>query len=184
MMEDTPSNYNALNQRFMEVEAVKQQARKNLRGQQQVMENEDEEEDGSEYSYLPDRKMRKKKKKKKKKKRADGTIDERELMMAKAYGGLSQSQYDKLVALKKLQGAQLPGAARVDRVESRGQMMGMERTPSNLQTMAAQHRFSRAQNNMETASRFNEDQRSDWGESQGPDGRAVAYNGRKPTAGG
>ena len=43
----------------------------------------------SEYSYMPDRKMRKKKKKKKKKKRADGTIDERELMMAKAYGGLS-----------------------------------------------------------------------------------------------
>jgi hypothetical protein len=53
---------------------------------------------------MPDRKMRKKKKKKKKKKKAaDGTIDERELMMAKAYGGLSQNQYDKLVALRKLQ---------------------------------------------------------------------------------
>ena len=75
-----------------------------MRAQQQVAENEDEDEDASEYSYLPDRKLRKKKKKKKKKKRAaDGTIDERELMMAKAYGGLSQSQYDKLVALKKLQ---------------------------------------------------------------------------------
>lgn len=31
MMEDTPSNYNALNQRFMEVEAVKNQAKKNMR---------------------------------------------------------------------------------------------------------------------------------------------------------
>jgi hypothetical protein len=56
----------------------------------------------SEYSYMPDRKMRKKKKKKKKKKVNDGTIDERELKMARAYGGLSQNQYDKLVALRKL----------------------------------------------------------------------------------
>ena len=41
---------------------------------------------------MPDRKMRKKKKKKKKKKKVnDGTIDERELMMAKAYGGLSHN---------------------------------------------------------------------------------------------
>jgi hypothetical protein len=102
MMEDTPSNYNALNQRFMEVEAVKNQAKRNMRAQQMVAEGDDDEEEASEYSYLPDRKLRKKKKKKKKKKRADGTIDERELMMAKAYGGLSQSQYDKLVALKKL----------------------------------------------------------------------------------
>ena len=31
MMEDTPSNYNALNQRFMEVENVKNKARKNMR---------------------------------------------------------------------------------------------------------------------------------------------------------
>jgi hypothetical protein len=35
--------------------------------------------------------MKKKKKKKKKKKRQDGTIDERELLMAKAYGSLSQN---------------------------------------------------------------------------------------------
>jgi hypothetical protein len=91
MMEDTPSNYNALNQRFMEVEAVKNQAKRNMRAQQMVAEGDDDEEEASEYSYLPDRKLRKKKKKKKKKKRADGTIDERELMMAKAYGGLSQS---------------------------------------------------------------------------------------------
>lgn len=34
MMEDTPSNYNALNQRFMEVDAVKQQAKRNMRAQQ------------------------------------------------------------------------------------------------------------------------------------------------------
>lgn len=91
MMEDTPSNYNALNQRFMEVEAVKNQAKKNMRTQQQVREHDEDEEDFSEYSYLPDMKMRKKKKKKKskKKKKNEGTIDERELMMAKAYGGLS-----------------------------------------------------------------------------------------------
>lgn len=66
MMEDTPSNYNALNQRFLEVEAVKNQAKRNLRAQQQVPEGDEEEEDVSEYSYLPDRKMKKKKKKKKK----------------------------------------------------------------------------------------------------------------------
>jgi hypothetical protein len=73
----------------MEVEAVKNQAKRNMRAQQMVAEGDDDEEEASEYSYLPDRKLRKKKKKKKK--RADGTIDERELMMAKAYGGLSQS---------------------------------------------------------------------------------------------
>lgn len=112
MMEDTPSNYNALNQRFVEVENVKNQARRNMRVQQQVPEGDEEE--GSEFSYLPDRRMRKKKKKKKKKKAQEGNIDERELMMAKAYGGLSQSQYDKLVALKKLQQNQLPGPARVE----------------------------------------------------------------------
>lgn len=114
--------------------------------------------------------MRKKKKKKKKRKEDKATIDERELKMARAYGGLSQSQYDKLVALKKLQAAQLPpGPARV---ESR---QLMERTPSNLQTIGPpQHRFSRIP---ETTERFNDDQRSDWGESQGPDGRAIVYPG-------
>ena len=101
MMEDTPSNYNALNQRFMEVENVKNKARKNMGRQTQVKEGNEEDEEGSEYSYMPDRRMRKKKKKKKKKRAADGTIDERELMMAKAYGGLSQNQVDKLLALRK-----------------------------------------------------------------------------------
>lgn len=87
----------------MEVENVKRKARENVRAQQQVEENEEEDEEVSEYSYMPDRKMRKKKKKKKKKKKVnDGTIDERELKMARAYGGLSQNQYDKLVALRKL----------------------------------------------------------------------------------
>ncbi len=130
MMEDTPSNYNALNQRFMEVENVKRKARQNVRAQQQVEENEEEDEEVSEYSYMPDRKMRKKKKKKKKKKKVnDGTIDERELKMARAYGGLSQNQYDKLVALRKLQASQLPGAARVDTAG-----MPMPRTPSNMQS--------------------------------------------------
>ncbi len=33
MMEDTPSNYNALNQRFIEVENVKNAAKRNLRAQ-------------------------------------------------------------------------------------------------------------------------------------------------------
>jgi len=46
--------------------------------------------------------MKKKKKKKKKKVKKEPTIDERELLMAKAYGGLTQAQYDKLVALKKM----------------------------------------------------------------------------------
>ncbi len=118
-------------------------------------------------------KMRKKKKKKKskKKKKNDGTIEERELMMAKAYGGLSQSQYDKLVALKKLQASQLPGAARIDTAQV------MNRTPSNLNTLIGppQHRFSRA-GNMETMSRVNDDQRSDWGDSQGPEVRAHVFN--------
>jgi len=132
-----------------------------MRAQQQVMENAEEDEEVSEYSYMPDRRMKKKKKKKKKKKRADGTIDERELKMAKAYGGLSQNQYDKLVALRKMQQSQLPGAARVD---TAGMMM--PRTPSNMQSALQAQRFSRAGNNVaETLSRFNEDQRSDWGES-------------------
>jgi hypothetical protein len=47
-------------------------------------------------------------------------------MMAKAYGGLSQSQYDKLVALKKLQASQLPGAAT-------SQLLN--RTPSQMQSV-------------------------------------------------
>ena len=126
MMEDTPSNYNALNQRFLEVENVKRKARQNVRAQQQVEENEEEDEEVSEYSYLPDRKMRKKKKKKKKKKAKDNTIDEREIMMAVAYGGLSQNKADKLVALRKLQN---PGAARVDTAG-----MPIPRTPSNMQS--------------------------------------------------
>ncbi len=111
--------------------------------------------------------MRKKKKKKKKKKKAqEGSIDERELMMAKAYGGLSQSQYDKLVALKKLQQSQLPPPARVDTSHL------IQRTPSNLHSVQNQ-RFSRAADGV--ASRFNDDQRSDWGESQEPDGRAQFF---------
>lgn len=93
-MEDTPSNYNALNQRFNEVEEIRNNARRNLRFQQQVPEDDEY----SEYSYMPDRKMKKKKKKKKKKpQKKEPQIDERELMMAKAYGGLSQNQYEKLV---------------------------------------------------------------------------------------
>ena len=131
---------------------------------------------------MPDRKMRKKKKKKKKKKKVnDGTIDERELMMAKAYGGLSQNQYDKLVALRKLQASQLPGPARVDTAGN-----PIPRTPSNMQSALQGNRFSRAGNNVgETLSRFNEDQRSDWGESQGPEGgRIIMMNNQRKTPGG
>lgn len=42
----------------------------------------------SEFSYMPDRKMKKKKKKKKKTK--DAIDIDRELLMAKAYGGITQ----------------------------------------------------------------------------------------------
>ena len=57
---------------------------------------------------MPDRKMKKKKKKKKKKPvKKEPTIDERELKMAKAYGGLSQNQYEKLVQMKKMQVSQM-----------------------------------------------------------------------------
>lgn len=126
-------------------------------------ENDEDEEEGSEYSYLPDRKMRKKKKKKKKKKRPEGPIDERELAMAKAYGGLSQNQYDKLVALKKLQQSQLPGGARIETSNK------FERVPSTLQQLREANRFSRAG---ETIVGLNDDQRSDFDGSQGPDGGA------------
>ncbi len=135
-----------------------------------MMENAEEDEDASEYSYMPDRKMRKKKKKKKKKKKADGTIDERELMMARAYGGLSQNQYDKLVALRRMQQSQLPGAARVDTAHSL-----VPRTPSNMgQSVLQGQRFSRAgmPTGNDTTLRFNEDQKSEWGESQVEGGRA------------
>ena len=84
-MEDTPSNYNAANQRFNEVEKIKNKAKKNIKKQQQVPEEVEME---SQYSYLPDRKV-KTKKKKKKKKNKDNDID-RDLMMAKAYGKITQ----------------------------------------------------------------------------------------------
>lgn len=57
-----------------------------MRMQQRVPEDEEE---YSEYSYMPDTRMRKKKKKKKKRVKKEPTIDERDLLMAKAYGGLS-----------------------------------------------------------------------------------------------
>lgn len=87
-MEDTPSNYNVANQRFNEIEEMKANARKI--NHPRVQEEDDLE---SEYSYMPGLpgKKLKKKKKKKKKKVKEVDIDERELMMAKAYGGLSQA---------------------------------------------------------------------------------------------
>ena len=101
-MDDTPSNYNALNQRFMKIEGLKNATKRSIIDDQQVPEIEDEGDDTSEYLYQPDRKLRKKKKKKQNNKRAtDGAIDEYELFMAKAYGGISQSQYNKIVALKQ-----------------------------------------------------------------------------------
>ena len=86
-MEDTPSNYDAANQRYNEIENIKNQAMRNLRNQQRVPEDIELE---SEYSYLPGKKLKKKKKKKKAKKKPSDDIDLRELMMAQAYGGLSQ----------------------------------------------------------------------------------------------
>jgi len=62
----------------------------------------EDEELESEYSYLPNRRLRKKKKKPKKKPKKDDEIDLRELMMAKAYGGLTQAQIDKVIAMKKI----------------------------------------------------------------------------------
>ena len=62
-MEDTPSNYNAMNQRFNEIDDIKNQARINARIQRAVPEEFEYE---SEYSYLPGKKLKKKKKKKKK----------------------------------------------------------------------------------------------------------------------
>jgi hypothetical protein len=50
----------------------------------------------SDIDYLPNKKMKKKKKKKKKVNKDTIDID-RELMMAKAYGGITQQQYDKLL---------------------------------------------------------------------------------------
>ena len=99
LMEDTPSNYNAANQRFNEVENIKNKAKRNMMRQVRVPEEVEME---SEYSYMPmDRKP--KKKKKKKKKGGNGTIDiDRELMMAKAYGGITQQQYDKLMEMKRM----------------------------------------------------------------------------------
>ena len=66
-MEDTPSNYNIANQRYNELEDMKNKVRKKVRHQQQVPETDEQEH--SEYSYLPDNKMKKKKKKKKKQKK-------------------------------------------------------------------------------------------------------------------
>ncbi|CDW77580.1 UNKNOWN [Stylonychia lemnae] len=97
LMEDTPSNYNAANQRFNEVEKIKNKAKKNIKKQQQVPEEVELE---SQYSYLPDKKL-KAKKKKKKKKNKDADID-RDLLMAKAYGKITQQQYEKLLEMKKM----------------------------------------------------------------------------------
>jgi hypothetical protein len=98
-MEDTPSNYDAANQRYNEIENIKNQALRNLRNQHRVPEDIELE---SEYSYLPGKKLKKKKKKKKSKKKTGDDIDMRELMMAQAYGGLSQAQVNKIVQIKKV----------------------------------------------------------------------------------
>lgn len=64
---------------------MRQDARK-LRGKP-VMEDDELE---SEYSYLPGKKMKRKKKKKKKTKKENG-INDRDILMAQAYGGISNS---------------------------------------------------------------------------------------------
>ena len=55
-----------------------------------------------------------------------------------------------------------------------------------MQSALQGNRFSRAGNNVgDTLSRFNEDQRSDWNESQGPEGgRIIMMNNQRKTPGG
>lgn len=48
----------------------------------------------SEYSYLPGKKLKKRKKKKKKPKKEPG-INDRDLLMAQAYGGISSNMANK-----------------------------------------------------------------------------------------
>ncbi len=99
MMEDTPSNYNTANQRFTDLDNIKNKARQNIRNQKGIPEDDDME---SEYSYLPNKRLRKKKKKKRKQPKKEDEIDLRELMMAKAYGGLTNAQIEKVMAMRKI----------------------------------------------------------------------------------
>jgi hypothetical protein len=103
MMEDTPSNYNTANQRFTDLDNIKNKARQNIRNQKGIPEDDDME---SEYSYLPNKRLRKKKKKKRKQPKKEDEIDLRELMMAKAYGGLTNAQIEKVMAMRKIKDSQ------------------------------------------------------------------------------
>jgi hypothetical protein len=75
------------------------------RGGEIMADDDDDEMDGeSEYMNLPGRKIKRRKKKPKKKKKAvpkEPEVDVRDLMMAKAYGGLSATQVDKIIQDRK-----------------------------------------------------------------------------------
>ena len=97
----------------------------------------------SEYSYLPNKRLRKKKKKKKKQPK-DEEIDLRELMMAKAYGGLTNAQIDKVIASKKVKDHQ-GLASQMGITTINGQMMG--RPP--ITRMASNSRMNTVQSKRE-----------------------------------
>ena len=77
--------------------------------------------------------------------------------------------------------SQLPGPARIETAHSM-----VQRTPSNMQSALKAQRFSRVGGpGNDTLSRLNDDQRSDWGESQGLEGGRIIYqNQSRPPAGG
>jgi hypothetical protein len=101
MMEDTPSNYNIPNQRFND-DTMRERARQ-ARNAKGIVEDIDVE---SDYAELPGRKLRKKKKKKKRKVR-EPTLTDQDLLMAKAYGGMTQAQLERLMAERKRKEAAL-----------------------------------------------------------------------------
>eukprot|EP00347_Sterkiella_histriomuscorum_P011390 403372642 len=159
-MEDTPSNYNAMNQRFNEIDDIKNQARINARIQRAVPEEFEYE---SDYSYLPGKKLKKKKKKKKKVKK-EQEIDLRELKMAVAYGGLTQAQYDKIVATKKIKDAQNMAAQMGATTMSQlGVKPPIQRNASNTRMTTVQSKRGPIGFNQRQNSAMGDDLQSDFG---------------------
>ena len=76
--------------------------RERVKQQVKIQKNQPQfEEDYYDEAYLPERKMRRKKKKKPKKKVKEPEVDIRDLLMVQAYGGMTQTQVDKLIAERK-----------------------------------------------------------------------------------
>ena len=97
MMEDTPSNYDTANQRI-QADAVKSQARRNIKTQQRVPED-DEDED----SQLGTRRLKKRRRIRRKKKPVeDEGVDIRDLMLHQAYGGLNPAQVKEIQKEKRV----------------------------------------------------------------------------------